>query len=128
MNWAGSFKPLLSPLLAAILTAGILIIYDQSYRLQPEPPVQPLAATAKTYIRTLPEAYNTASIQVKNGTLADKASVIGSLQGHTTPLTSALDAAFSLLIDEKGRITNAPAASDVLEQVATAFKAEIKPK
>lgn len=110
----------------AVAMGVVLVGYDQFVRPHPEAPVSPLVAAAKTYIKTLPEAYASASIQIKNGVLSDKKAVVGALQAHAKPLTDALDNAFKPLIDDKEHISNAPAAADALNQVSTALKGEVK--
>lgn len=112
---------------APALVVGALIFgYEEFVKKGPVVPDQPLVAAAKTYVKTLPEAYSAASAQVKNGVLADKKAVVASLQAHAKPLAEALDSAFSSTVDAQQHIVNAPAAADVLEQVAKAIKSEVK--
>lgn len=117
-----SLSNLFGNLLGPILVAAVLIGYDQFFRPHPESPQSPLVVAAKNYIKTLPDAYDSAAQQVKGGVLADKTAVVGALQAHAKPLAEAMDAAFAPLIDDKGKILNAPAAADVLDQVAMALK------
>lgn len=81
---------------APALVIGALIFgYEEFIKKGPVVPDPPLAAAAKTYVKTLPEAYASAAAQVKNGILADKKTLIGSLQAHAKPLADALDNAFT---------------------------------
>lgn len=112
---------------APALVIGALIFgYEEFIKKGPVVPDPPLAAAAKTYVKTLPEAYASAAAQVKNGILADKKTLIGSLQAHAKPLADALDNAFTPIVDAQQHIVNAPAAADVLSQVATAIKSEVR--
>lgn len=110
----------------AVVVGSLIFGYEEFVRPHPEVPVSPIVATAKTYVKTLPEAYASASAQVKNGVITDKKSLVSALQAHTKPLIEALDSAFAPLIDEKEKILNAPAAADVLAQVSAALKSEVK--
>lgn len=112
---------------APALVVGALIFgYEEFVKKGPVVPDQPLVAAAKTYVKTLPDAYASAAAQVKNGVLADKKSVVGALQAHAKPLAEALDNAFTPVTDAQQHIVNAPAAAEVLEQVANALKTGVK--
>lgn len=111
----------LRPMLGPVLVAAALIGYDQLVRPRPEPYRPPLAAAARQYRDTLPDAYHKVAEQVRASVLADKAGVVQALQEHARPLATALDQTFTPLIDDKGRVTNAQAAADVLEQTAHAL-------
>lgn len=109
--------------LPAVVLVGGLVVYDQFFRPHPAPYQPPLAVAAKQYRDTLPDAYHTTAEQVKASVLADKTSIINALAAHAKPLSAALDAAFLPLADtQSGKITNVPAAADVLEQVSKALK------
>jgi hypothetical protein len=113
---------LLKQLISPVLVAAALIGYDQIVRPHPEPYQPPLAAAAKQYRDTLPDAYHKAAEQVRAAVLTDKADVVEALQAHAKPLATALDTTFSSLLDDKGKIANAPAAAEVLEQTSQALK------
>lgn len=112
----------LLPTLAPMLLLVAYIAYNEFLKPSPQPIEAPLVVAAKTYIKTIPDAYESAAQQVKGGILADKTSIVGALRAHAKPLADAMDAAFAPLIDDKGKILNAPAASDMLSQVATALR------
>ena len=114
-------QSVLPPLVPTLLLAAY-IGYNEFLKPSPQPVDQPLVVAAKTYIKTIPDAYESAAQQIEGGVLADKTAVVGVLQAHAKPLADALNAAFTPLIDEHGKILNAPAAANVLAQVATALK------
>lgn len=117
-----SWLALLGPSLLPTLLLAVYIGYNEFLKPGPQPLESPLVVAAKTYIKTVPDAYDSAALQVKSGALSDKSGVVGVLKGHAKPLADAMDAAFNPLCDGQGKILNAPAASDVLEQVAIALK------
>lgn len=100
---------------------GLFVGYDHFVRARPEPTLSPLATAARTYVKTLPEAYSSAARQVSEGALTDKAAVVRALQDHARPLSMALESALTPVVDGKGKITNPAIAADVLDQTAKAL-------
>lgn len=116
-----TIPPFAQSLIGPAVIAATLIGYDQLVRPRPEPYHPPLAAAAKEYRDTMPNAYHVVAEQVRAGVLSDKAAMVGALKEHAKPLAAALDSSFSPLVDASGKITNAPAAADLLEQASKAL-------
>lgn len=109
-------------LIPLVFVASALIGCDQINQTQPKPTPSPLVLAARNYINTLPDAYDNAAQQIKSGKLANKTAVIEALKLHAKPLADAMDVAFNPLTDDQGTILNAPAAANVLEQVALGLR------
>lgn len=100
-----------------VIVAGLAFRYAL-----PADPTDALTLATREYVRTLPDAYERAAEDVRSGKIRTKAELVGELASHARPLSSAMDDAFTGLVDDKGQITDREKAFDVLDRVYRGLK------